>query len=139
MLFFDKALNIRILTLSDEAKARKLPKYDWPEKLVYVTPGSHRIFTKLLWKAKKSSFFNREDDFHHVFVRPKSLVGSPGSVWASETVRLRHEDPSAFEVQGRPECPDYSPRLRKCCARLYDLFLYQDMSEHDDLNKVTED
>ena len=52
---FEKARNIRILTLSDEAKARKLPKYDWPEKLVYVTPGSHRILALnlvLLWKAK---------------------------------------------------------------------------------------
>lgn len=43
---FEKARNIRILTVSDEEKARQLPKYDWPEKLVYVTPGSHIIFTK---------------------------------------------------------------------------------------------
>ena len=81
-----------------------------------------------------------EDDFHHGFVRPKSLVGASGSVWASKTVRLRHKDPSAFEVQGRPECPDYSLGFRKCCARLHDdLFLYQDMSESDDLNKMTEE
>ena len=137
---FDKTRNIRILTLSDEATARKLPKYDWPEKLVYVTPGSHRIFTKSGITVEGEEKLITEDDFHHVFMRPKSLVGSSGSVWASETVHLRHEDPSAFEVQGRPECPDYSLGFRKCCARLHDdLFLNQDISESDDLNKVTEE
>ena len=69
---FDKARNIRILTLSDEAKARKLPKYDWPEKLVYVTPGSHRIFTKSSITMEGEEKLITQDDFHHVFVRPKS-------------------------------------------------------------------
>ena len=73
---FDKARNIRILTLSDEAKARKLPKYDWPEKLVYVTPGSHRIFTKSGITVEGEEKLITEDDFHHVFMRPKSLVVS---------------------------------------------------------------
>ena len=31
--------NQKILTLSDAEKARKLPKYDWPKKLVYQRPG----------------------------------------------------------------------------------------------------
>lgn len=43
---FDKARNLKILTSSDDSKARKLPKYDWPEKMVYVTPGSPRIFPR---------------------------------------------------------------------------------------------
>ena len=40
---FSGARNQKILTLKDASKARKLPKYDWPEKLVYQTPGSRRI------------------------------------------------------------------------------------------------
>ena len=34
------------MTLTDVNRARALPKYDWPEKLVYITPAAHRIFTK---------------------------------------------------------------------------------------------
>ena len=43
---FSNARNQRILTPTDVDKARALPKYDWPEKLVYQTPGAHRIFSK---------------------------------------------------------------------------------------------
>lgn len=93
---FEKARNLSILTLTDEEKARKLPKYDWQEKMVYVTPGSHRIFTKSSVMADNDEKLVTEDDRHHVIVRPKAIVGSSGSVWASETIRLRHEDPASF-------------------------------------------
>ncbi|CAH3150587.1 unnamed protein product, partial [Pocillopora meandrina] len=136
---FDKARNLRILTLSDHTKARKLPKYDWPEKMVYVTPGSHRVFTKSSVMNETEEKLITEDDRHYVFVRPKAVVGSSGTVWASETVRLRHEDPSAFEVdEPTPGSPQYSLGFRKCCARLHDdLFLYYDMTESDDLDKLS--
>ena len=136
---FDKARNLRILTLSDHTKARKLPKYDWPEKMVYVTPGSHRVFTKSSVMNETEEKLTTEDDRHYVFVRPKAIVGSSGTVWASETVRLRHEDPSAFEVdEPTPGSPQYSLGFRKCCARLHDdLFLYYDMTESDDLDKIS--
>lgn len=137
---FEKARNLRILTLTDEEKARKLPKYDWPEKMVYVTPGSHRIFTKSSVMADNDEKLVTEDDRHHVIVRPKAIVGSSGSVWASETIRLRHEDPAAFEVEKTETNAEYSLGFRKCCARLHDdLFLYYDMTESDDLNKITEE
>lgn len=137
---FEKARNLRILTLTDEEKARKLPKYDWQEKMVYVTPGSHRIFTKSSVMADNDEKLVTEDDRHHVIVRPKAIVGSSGSVWASETIRLRHEDPAAFEVEKTETNAEYSLGFRKCCARLHDdLFLYYDMTESDDLNKITEE
>lgn len=137
---FEKARNLRILTLTDEEKARKLPKYDWQEKMVYVTPGSHRIFTKSSVMADNDEKLVTEDDRHHVIVRPKAIVGSSGSVWASETIRLRHEDPAAFEVEKTETNAEHSLGFRKCCARLHDdLFLYYDMTESDDLNKITEE
>lgn len=37
---FSSACNLKILTVTDADKARKLPKYDWPEELVCQTPGS---------------------------------------------------------------------------------------------------
>jgi len=68
-----------------------------------------------------------------------TLIGSLGSVRASETIRLRHEDPTAVEVLDGQESNEYSLGFRKCCARLHDdLFLYQDMAETDYLNKMTE-
>ena len=87
---FSNTRNQRILTTSDVNKARALPKYDWPEKLVYQTPGTHRIFTK----ASTMSDIGEEklvtdEDSHFVFVCPKAIVGSSGSTWARETVRLR--------------------------------------------------
>ena len=136
---FDKARNLRILTISDHSKARKLPKYDWPEKMVYVTPGSHRVFTKSSVMNESEEKLITEEDRHYVFVRPKAIVGSSGTVWASETLRLRYEDPLAFEVDElTPGSPQYSLGFRKCCARLHDdLFLYYDMTESDDLDNIT--
>ncbi len=76
-----------------------------------------------------------DDDFHFVVFRPKVIVGSSGSVWASETVRLRHEYPDVFEMQTENE---YSVAFRTFCARLQDsLYLYVDMSEEEDLKKMT--
>ena len=41
-----KTRNEKIITLTDVDKAIKLPKYDWPERLVHITPAAHRVFTK---------------------------------------------------------------------------------------------
>lgn len=42
---FEKTRNKRILTPCAEEKSRKLPKYDWPESKVYVTPSTHRLLS----------------------------------------------------------------------------------------------
>ena len=36
----------KILAVAEVDKARKLPKYEWPQQLVYQTPASHRIMTR---------------------------------------------------------------------------------------------
>ena len=115
---FSSARNQRILTLSEASKARKLPKYDWPEKMVYQTPGSHRIMTKQSVKddAGSERLIN-DTDQHFVFVRPKALIESSGSVWASEMVLLRHTNPNTFEVEpNKMQTPDYTESFRSCCA-----------------------
>ena len=74
-----------------QAKQKKLPKYDWPQALVYQTPGSHRVMTEESIKDKDGHEKLVTDiDNHTVFIRPKAIIGSSGSVWASEVVRLRH-------------------------------------------------
>ncbi|CAB3990934.1 RNA-directed DNA polymerase from transposon X-element [Paramuricea clavata] len=62
--------NKNILTLTDVEKAKKLPKYDCPEKLVYQTPGSHHIFTKecTMSNDKDEEKLLTKDDNHFVFI-----------------------------------------------------------------------
>lgn len=85
-------------------KARKLLKYDWPERLVYITPGSHINFTKkeVVDDEGKKTLIT-ENDFNFVVVRSMAVIGSSGSVWAVETMRLRQEYADAFELQNETE------------------------------------
>ena len=84
---FSNSRNQKILTVTDVEKARKLPKYDWPEKFLYQTPGAHRIFTKeISMSDSKDEEKLITKDSHFVFVRPKAIVESSGSTWASETI-----------------------------------------------------
>ena len=129
---FFNARNQRILT----PKARALPKYDWPEKLVYQTPGAHRIFSK----SSTMSDIGEEklitdEDSHFVIVRPKAIVGSSGSTWASKTVRLRQGNPDNFEIGDSGD--SYSVQFRQACAVIHNAcFLYQDMTEENDFTKA---
>jgi hypothetical protein len=135
---FQNTRNRKILTLTDVEKARQLPKYDWPEKLVYQTPGSHRIFTKtpsIPDDINNEEKLLTEDDNHFVFIRPKAIIGSSGSTWASETIRLRQRNPSLFEVDNSS---NYSLRFRQICSIIQcACFQYQDMAEEEDLLKAT--
>ena len=135
---FAGARNQSILTMTDVEKARKLPKYDWPEKLVYQTPGAHRVFAKAPATANEGDEkLVTTDDNHFVFVRPKALVNSSGSTWASETVRLRQRNPELFEVKGTSQT-DYSEPFRQACAIAENAcFLYKDMTEEDDVKRVS--
>ena len=46
---------------------------------------------------RKEKLITNEDS-HFVFVRPKAIVVSSGSTWASETVWLRQRSPDNFEI-----------------------------------------
>ena len=131
-----KTRNERIITLTDAEKAKKLPKYDRPEKLVYVTPAAHRIFTKEVQMENEEPVLTNKEDNHFVIIRPKAFVPSTGSVWASETVMLRHNHP-VFEAKCMVSTT-YSKEFRKLCAQFNDyIYQYCDMSEKGDLANVT--
>ena len=115
---FQHTRNQRILTSSDAQKARELPKYDWSEKLVYQTPGAHRIFTKSSTMSDTSEKLVTDDDNHFVFVCPKAIVGSTGTLWASETIRLRQRHPDIFQVADETK-PLYSTDFRKTCSSIH--------------------
>ena len=134
---FEKSRNVRILTLTDVNRARALPKYDWPEKLVYITPAAHRIFTKKGSIKDDEETLETDEDHHFVYVRPKAIIGSSGSLWASETVDLRHRSPDVIEMPTSNELT-YTEAFRGFCAHAHDyLFQYMDMSDVVDMSKVT--
>ena len=134
---FEKSRNVRILTLTDVNRARALPKYDWPEKLVYIPPAAHRIFTKKGLIKDDEETLEKDEDHHFVYVRPKAIFGSSGSVWASETVDLIHRSPDVFEMPTLCE-HTYTKAFRGFCAHAHDyLFQYMDMSNVVDMSKVT--
>jgi len=65
--------------MSTEAKARKLPKYDWPESQMYITPSTHRIFTQEPVVIDGKEKLLMKNDTHIVVIRPKAYVDSSGN------------------------------------------------------------
>lgn len=45
-----------------------------------------------------------ENDNSFGFMRPKAMVSSSGTSWASENMPLQHENPQMFHVQKDDEC-----------------------------------
>ncbi len=77
------------------------------------------------------------DDNHFVFIRPKAIIGSSGTTWASETVRLRQRHPDIFDVAGKDKT-SYSTPFQKACSIIQcACYLYSDKTESADLNKAT--
>ena len=86
-----------IFQVADEEKQRKLPLHDFPVNKVYVTPS----FRVMKWKVESINGIDNLVRTEHqslVTVRPKYYVGSGGSVWASELLRIYYEEPGLFEV-----------------------------------------
>lgn len=132
---FEKTRNVKILTLASEG-ARQLPKYDWPEQMMYQTPSTHRILNKEGIEVNGQEKLVSVGDEHFVFIRPKQIVNSGGTTWANETHRLRCEFPDSFEVQSDTLI---SKEIRSFASAIQgDVYLFRDMSEKGDIEKVTD-
>ena len=98
------ARNINIFQSSDENKVKKLPKYDFPTAMVNLTPDLYRIMSKKITTIDGNDEIEIVEDACYAFVWPKYFVGTSGSVWASEFMRLRHEVPHKFEIYSEIPC-----------------------------------
>jgi hypothetical protein len=87
---------VKIIQPSDATQQRVLPKSDFPNRMVNVTPGVNRVMSYKLEEVDGSSKIKIVEDDTIVFNRPKFFVGSSGTVWASEYMRLRYEEPRLF-------------------------------------------
>ena len=72
----------RILIASAVEKMKKLPKYDWPVKAVYITPSTHRFLHQKGSTIDNKEVLILEGDCRTVFVRPKFYVDLSGTTWA---------------------------------------------------------
>ena len=67
---------------------------------------------------------------------PKAIVGSCGSVWASETIKLTHLYPEVYEVCSVGH--NYTRPLKQVHAQIVDsIGLFMSMTEDKDLLKVS--
>jgi hypothetical protein len=125
-----------ILTPTDPDKAKALPQHDFSEPKVHITPSSFRFMTKMPIEVEDGKTdLIRDEDQSIVIVRPKYYVGSSGSVWASDYMRIRHEYPHLFEVKS--ENVQWCLPVRRLCNALSDYVLYfLDTSEESDIKRV---
>ena len=70
-------------------------------------------------------------------MRPNGYIGSSGSVWASDQLKIKWEVPQLFEQSVESEL-EYPLPLRKFCHRVHDiLFYFQDCNLKSDVMCVT--
>ena len=121
-----------------EVKARKCPKYDWPESQMYITPSTHCIFTQEPGVIDGKEKLLMKNDRHIVVIWPKAYVDSSGNTWANEPEKLRLLYPDEFEAKVLGK--SYSKHFRSLCAALHDdVFLCVDMTQEGDILEVTTD
>ena len=97
------ARKLRIIQPSDNSRQRTLPKYDFPTRLVNATPGVNRVVSFEIQEIDNTMKVKSSKDNTVVFNRPKHFIGSSGSVWASEYMRLRYEESKLFLTNDNEE------------------------------------
>ncbi|CAB3995283.1 RNA-directed DNA polymerase from transposon X-element [Paramuricea clavata] len=106
--------------------------------MVYQTPSAHCIMTKRTMHIGSEITTLVDDDSHFVVVRPKAFVDSSGTTWASEIVRLRTMHPAVFEIPLASDDTSFSAEQRgSLCKIEYAVFQYLDMTEEEDVKKVS--
>lgn len=80
-----KKMGIHVYQPTDTSAGRKLPKCNWDNEQVYVTPSPHCIFSEGPKVVDETEVFVMSEDDSFVFMTSKAFVGSSGTIWASET------------------------------------------------------
>ena len=106
--------------------------------MMYQTSATHRILNKEGVDVNGQEKLISNGDEHFVFVRPKQIVNSSGTTWVNETHRLRCELPDSFEVSNNDVALSFPKEVRCFASSVQgDVYLFHDMSEKEDIDKVT--
>ncbi|CAB4016336.1 RNA-directed DNA polymerase from transposon X-element [Paramuricea clavata] len=101
----------------------------------YVTPRTHRVMSKEVININEKEEIRLINDTTFVFARSKHFVGSSDTVWASEFMSIRTEEPQLFEAA---EQQNYqTKRFRALMYNLKDnVLLYSDATDMKDMENV---
>ncbi|XP_035659798.1 uncharacterized protein LOC118404665 [Branchiostoma floridae] len=128
-----------VLQLAEDS-TRKLPLHDFPEPSMYITPSAFRLMRKESVDAGGESRLKSTDDVSLAVIHPKAYVGTNGTTWGSNLMRLRRECPAEFEIELSPDNVKHSTPIRKLCAWVGDSVAYfMDCTMEGDVMKVTQD
>ena len=95
---FDKNRGGKIFQVNDEDHQKKLPKYDFPDSKLYITPASHRMMNKEVIEVEGQQKIKLTDEQSFVFLGPKYYVGSSGTVWTNEQFSIFHNFPQFMKL-----------------------------------------
>lgn len=121
----------KVFQTTDSDKQRKLPKYDFAQAKLNITPSSHRFIMKDITYVDNNLEMVMTEDENICVFRPKFYIGSSGTVWASEDRKLRYEKPHLYERKA--ETTQLSNEFHSIAA------LIRDKAKHYSLQNVFED
>ena len=124
-----------VYDVTDPIKRRKLPQHDFNQPQVNQTPVSFRFIKGHVEEIEGKNNLINDKDQTVVIIRPKYYIGSSGSVWASDYLKLCHEHPSLFQGSGLNPC---SNELNKYVCHIHDiLFYFVDLTMKEDVQNAT--
>ena len=119
----------------DPLKARKLPQHDFNQAQVNQTPASFRFIKGHVEEIENKNNLVNDNDQTIVIIRPKYYIGSSGSVWASDYLRICHEHPSLFQESRQSAI---SNTLNKFVCHIHDiLFYFVEITMKEDVQSPT--
>ena len=76
---------------------KKLKQHDFNNPEVNQTPASFRLIKQHIENIQEKDELMSDQDQNLVIIRPKYFIGSGGSLWASDYMRLSYEVPKLFQ------------------------------------------
>ena len=112
--------------VTDPQKQKQLPQHDFSEPKVHQPPSPFRFIRGNVEKIGEDQRFVHTEDQTVVIIRPKYFIGSSGSVWASDLLKIKWEVPQLFEqtVQSNDEHTSALPVRKLCRRRVIDILFY---------------
>ena len=75
-----------------------MPVHDFDDPKLYVTPSAFRIMTQWHTLVENQDKLTLVEDKTVFVTRPKHFVGSSGTTWHSDTVKVAQEDCVFYEL-----------------------------------------
>lgn len=124
-----------IYDVCDPNEQKKLKQHDFNNPEVNKTPASFRLIKQHIENIQEKDELMSNQDQSLVIIRPKYFIGSGGSLWASDYMRLSYEVPKLF--QESPQNTSLSIELQRLAICSYDVVYYlTDLTMEEDVMRV---